>query len=129
METTELLFKDEVFAIMGAAFEVYNTVGHGFAEPVYQELLEIELGLRDIPFEPQYDILINYKGKQLQHAYRADFIVFGKIIIEIKALDRLTGREEAQLLNYLKATGMQVGLLINFGSSHKLEWKRFALTH
>lgn len=126
--SSELLLRDEVFAIMGAAFEVYNTMRHGFAEPVYQELLEIEFGLRNIPFEAQKDILITYKGRQIRHTYRADFIVFGKIIVEIKALDKLTGREESQLLNYLKATGMQVGLLLNFGSSHKLEWKRFALT-
>lgn len=125
---SELLLKEEVFAIMGAAFEIYNTMGHGFAEPVYQELLEIEFGLRYIPFEAQKNILITYKDRQIQHTYRADFIVFGKIIVEIKALDKLTGREESQLLNYLKATGIQAGLLLNVGSSHKLEWKRFILT-
>jgi GxxExxY protein len=125
---SELLFKEEVFAITGAAYEVYNVMGHGFAEPVYQELLEIEFGLRNIPFEAQKDIVITYKGTVIKHTYRTDLVVYGKIIVEIKALDKLTGREESQLLNYLKVIGLQVGLLLNFGSSHKLEWKRFALT-
>jgi GxxExxY protein len=128
MDDSQLIYKDEVFAIMGAAFEVHNQMGHGFTEPVYQELLELELTSRGIPFEAQKEIHIHYKGKPIKQTYRADFLVYGKIIIEIKALERITKREDSQLLNYLKATGLQVGLLINFGSSPQLEWKRFANT-
>jgi GxxExxY protein len=127
METgqVELVYKDEVFAIVGAAMEVYNELGPGFLEPVYQEALEIELETKKLPFEPQKSLRISYKGRLLKKEYFADLIGYGKIIVELKALDRLTTREEAQLLNYLKATGIRVGLLINFGSRHKLEWRRF----
>jgi GxxExxY protein len=120
----ELLYKDEVYAIVGAAMEVYNTLGPGFLEAVYQEAFEIELTERDIPFESQQELLILYKGRQLRKTYLADIVAFGKIIVELKALDCLTSREEAQLLNYLKATGLELGVLINFGAAGKLEWKR-----
>jgi len=125
---TDLLYKDEVYAIVGAAMEVYNVLGPGFLEPVYQEALGIEFTSRSIPFEPQKELHISYKAHRLEQKYKADFVVYGKIIIEIKALDYLTSREEAQLLNYLKATGWEVGVLINFGSDGKLEWKRRVLT-
>ena len=118
-----LLFKDEVYAIIGAAMEVHNELKDGFLEPVYQEALEIELTKRAIPFSPQQEIPIKYKDQLLKKTYVADFVAFEKIIVEIKALDHLSGREEAQLLNYLKASGMELGLLINFGA-RKLEWKR-----
>ncbi len=124
----ELIAKDEVYAIVGAAMEVYNVLGPGFLEPVYQEALGIEFTDRGTPFEPQKELLIRYKGHCLKKSYIADFVVFGKIIVEIKAIDRLTSHDEAQLLNYLKATGMEVGVLINFGSADKLEWKRRVLT-
>jgi len=124
----KLLYKDEVYALVGAAMEVYNVLGPGFLEPVYQEALGIEFTERRVPSEPQKELRISYKGSYLKKAYIADFVVFGKIIVEIKALSRLTSREEAQLLNYLKATGMQVGVLINFGSAGGLEWKRMVLT-
>ncbi len=123
-----LIYKDEVYALVGAAMEVYNTLGPGFLEPVYQEALEIELAERRIPFKSQQELRISYKGRRLRKTYIADFVVYDKIIVEIKALNRLTSREEAQLLNYLKATGMQVGVLINFGSANRLEWKRMVLT-
>ena len=126
---TNLIYKDEVYAIMGAAFEVYNKLGQGFLEAVYQEALAFEFGLRNISFQEQQDILIHYKGHALKQSYRADYLVFGKIIVEIKAIDKLTGREEAQLLNYLKATGFDVGVLLNFGASHEMQWKRFANTN
>lgn len=125
---TKLIFAEEVFAIVGAAFEVYNKMGTGFLEPVFQEVLGMEFEARNIPFEAQKEIHIAYKGKLLKQTYRADFLVYGKIIVEIKALEKLTGREEAQLINYLKATGVEVGVLINFGSSRELEWKRFVNT-
>lgn len=120
----ELLYKDEAYAIVGAAMEVYNVLGSGFLEAVYQEALAMELAARNIPREEQKELLIFYKGRQLEKTYTADFIAFEKIIIEIKALERLTSREEAQLLNYLKATGLELGLVINFGAVGKLEWKR-----
>lgn len=125
---TELLFKDEVYTIIGAAMEVYNQLGPGFGEAIYQEALEMESDLRIIPNNPQQDIFIVYKGQKLKKFFTPDLICYDKIIVEIKAIDRLTSREEAQLLNYLKATGMSVGLLINFGADRDLEWKRMVLT-
>ncbi len=121
---TELILKDEVYAIIGAAMEVHSCLGVGFLEPVYQEAMEVESRTRGLPFESQKNLEIHYKDQILHKEYVADLIYFGQIIVELKALDRLTGREEAQLLNYLKATGMKVGVLINFGSHPKLEWKR-----
>jgi GxxExxY protein len=123
-----LLFKDEVYAIVGAAMTVYNTLGHGFLEAVYQEALAIELTQRHIPFQSQRAIPVYYGDHLLKTSYIADFWVYDAIIVEIKALDRLTSREEAQLLNYLKASGASLGLLINFGHPNKLEWKRLANT-
>ncbi|HEX8915609.1 MAG TPA: GxxExxY protein [Humisphaera sp.] len=122
---SELLLKDEVYAVVGAAIEVHREYGAGFLEAVYQEALEIELGDREIPFVAQPKLLLTYKGRQLKKTYEPDFVCFGQMIVEIKALDRLSGVEEAQLLNYLKATGLRVGLLINFGAHGRLEWKRF----
>ena len=122
---TELLYKTEVFEIIGAAIEVHQELGHGFLEAVYHEAVQIELTQRNIPFEAQRSLRIRYKDQMLKKEYVADFICYGKIIAELKALDELTGKEESQLLNYLKATGLRVGLLINFGSFGKLEWKRY----
>ena len=120
----ELIYKEEVFAIVGAAMEVHTVLGPGFLEAVYQEALEIESRTRNLPFESQKPLQIRYKEHILKKEYIADLIYFNKIVVELKALDRLSGREEAQILNYLKATGMKVGVLINFGSHPKLEWKR-----
>src|SRR3990170_4887411 len=110
---TDLLFKEEVYAIVGAAMEVYNQLGPGFLEPVYQEAMEIEAQERKIPAKPRHEIVITYNGKPLKKFYLADLICFDKIVVEIKAIDHLSLREESQLLNYLKATGLQVGVLIN----------------
>ena len=123
----ELLLKAEVYQIIGAAMEVYWQLGRGFLEPVYQEALEIELTSRQIPFQHQERLFIRYKGQVLKKKYVPDLILFGQIIAEVKVVDRLSGIEEAQLLNYLKATGMRVGLLINFGSRVRLEWKRYVV--
>jgi GxxExxY protein len=123
----ELILKDEVYAIVGAAMEVHRNKGFGFAEPVYQECMEIELVMRDLPAIPQKEMPIFYKGRQLKKTYIADFVAYGKIIVELKALVRLTEREEAQVINYLKASGFEVAVLINFGSP-SLEWKRIVLT-
>ena len=122
---TELLLKDEVFAIYGAAIEVHCKLGPGFLEAVYQEALEIGLQSRSLPFEAQKPLAIHYKGHKLKKEYVADLICYGQIIVELKALDQLSKKEESQLLNYLKATGLRVGLLLNFGSEGKLERKRF----
>ena len=120
----ELIFKEEVFAIVGAAMEVHTILGSGYLEAVYQEALEIESKTRGLPFVSQQVLQIHYKEQILKKEYIADLIYFDKIVVELKALDRLSGKEESQLLNYLKATGMKVGVLINFGSHPKLEWKR-----
>ena len=121
----ELVLKNEVYEIVGAAMDVYYQLGRGFLEPVYQEALEREMRRRSIPFQPQQPLTIYYKDEPLEKEYVADFICFGKIVTELKALDRLSGIEVAQLLNYMKATKHPVGLLINFGSPVKLEWKRY----
>ncbi len=123
----ELVLKDEVYQIVGAALEVYWQLGRGFLEPVYQEALEIELGRRGIPFEAQKELAIYYKGQVLEKKYVADLVCFGQIIAELKARECLTGREEAQLLNYMKTARMRAGLLFNFGSPVRLEWKRYVI--
>jgi GxxExxY protein len=124
----ELLYKDEVYAIIGAAMDVYNNLGSGFLEAVYQEPMEIETASRKIPALPEQKLYVKYKGMPLKKFYEADLICYEKIIVEIKAMEKLTSREEAQILNYLKATGIQVGILINFGAHNNLEWKRLVLT-
>jgi GxxExxY protein len=120
-----LLFRKEVYEIVGAAIEVHKELGHGFLEPVYQKALELELAMQKIAFESQKRLKIYYKGIDLDKDHIPDFVCFDKIIVEIKALDKLTSKETSQLLNYLKATGLKVGLLVNFGSKGKLEWERF----
>lgn len=124
---TSLICKEEVYAIVGAAMEVHRQLGHGFSEPVYQECLEMELAERGIAFVPQQEMPVVYKGRKIKKTYIADFVAFGKIIVEIKALDQLTSREEAQVINYLKVSGLEVGVLINFGAP-SLEWKRLVKT-
>jgi len=121
----ELLLKDEVYAIIGAAIEVHRELGPGFLEAVYQEAMELELSARQIPFEPKKKLCIFYKGKRLEKTYEPDFFCYEQVIVEIKALARLSGQEEAQLLNYLKVTRLRVGLLINFGSHGRLERESF----
>jgi GxxExxY protein len=122
-----LIFKDEVFRIIGSAINVANELGCGFLEAVYQEALGIEFTVNHIPHEPQKKISINYKGKVLNKEYIADFLCFNKIIVEIKAIKKVTEIEEAQIINYLRATELPLGVIINFGSM-KLEWKRYVNT-
>ena len=124
----DLIYKEEVYTIIGAAMEVYNELKLGFLEAVYQEALEIELTNRGIPFVSQPELHIYFKGHQLKKHYWGDVLAYDKIIIEIKALAQLSGREQAQLLNQIKAAKLQVGLLINFGHPNKLEWLRLANT-
>jgi GxxExxY protein len=123
----ELILKEEVYGIVGAAMDVYYRLGRGFLEPVYQEALGIEFRRRRIPFDPENWITIYYKEEPLEHKNQADFLCYGQIIVELKALDGLSGSEVSQLLNYLKATGTHVGLLINFGNGPRLEWKRYVI--
>jgi GxxExxY protein len=125
---TDLLYKDEVYAIVGAAMDVYNDLGPGFLENVYQEAMEIELEAKGVPSKSIQEIHIKYKGRQLKRFYIADLVCYDKIIVEIKAMSTLTLKEEGQLINYLKATGMKVGVLINFGHYPNLEWKRLVFT-
>lgn len=121
-------YKDETHQIIGACFEVYNEKGCGFLEAIYQECLEIEFRLQGIPFEAKKPLTLFYKGKVLQKKYEPDFVCFGKILLEIKAVSTLVDDHRAQLLNYLNATGMQVGLLVNFGHYPKLEYERMVHT-
>ncbi len=125
--SVNLILKSEAFAIIGAAMEVHSILGPGFAEAVYQEAMEIELGLRRIPYERQKKLNVRYKQYVLQKEYIADLVCHGQIIVEIKAQRDLGGHEEAQIINYLRATGLRLGLLINFGASNKLEWERFVV--
>ena len=117
---------DRTYQIIGAAMEVHKELGCGFLEAVYQEALSLELHSQRIPFQAQAQIQISYKGQTLQKTYQPDFICFDNIIVEIKALDKLSGNDQAQVINYLKATGHNTALLINFGSK-TLEYKRFIL--
>lgn len=117
----------ETYAIIGAAMEVHSVLGTGFLESVYQEALSLELGTRSVPHELQVRVPVTYKGALLNTVFRADVICFGGIIVELKAIKAITNLEEAQLLNYLKASGIERGLLLNFGAK-KLEVKRMVLT-
>ncbi len=107
----------QTYAIIGAAMEIHRQLGHGFLEAVYQDAAVIEFSLRNIPFEKEVSLPVRYKDNLLPSHYRADFICFSEIIVEFKALSQLSSVEEAQLLNYLKATGLKRGLLVNFGAS------------
>jgi GxxExxY protein len=124
----ELLYKDEVYAIVGAPMEVYNQRGPGFLEAIYQEALEIELRNRNLPFISPPELAVFYKNRQLHKHYVADFIVYERIAVEIKALSCLTSDHESQLINQLRATGLEVGILVNFGHPHKLECERMICT-
>jgi GxxExxY protein len=123
----KIRFRDEGYVIQGAIFEVYREMGCGFLEAVYQEYLEREFIAREIPFRAQAELRLMYKGSVLKQAYKPDFICYEKIILEIKSVRDIAPEHQAQLLNYLKATGMKLGLLVNFGSHPRVTIKRFAL--
>ena len=116
--------KEETYRILGACFEVYNEMGSGFLEPVYQECLELELRLQGIQFERQIILELEYKGHKLEKKYQPDLICFGNVVVELKAVSNLASEHEAQLLNYMNAGGFEVGLLVNFGHYPKLEYTR-----
>ncbi len=125
---TGLIYPEESYKIVGACFSVYKEKGCGFTEPVYQECLEIELEYQEIPFEAQKKLKLIYRGKELKQTFKPDFICYEKIVMEIKAVSNLVDEHRAQLLNYLNATEMKLGLLVNFGHYPKLEYERLILT-
>jgi len=120
----ELILKEECYRVMGACFEVYKEKGCGLLEAVYQECLELEFGLQAIPSVAQSSLALSYKGVPLQQTYRADFVCFGTVLVEIKAVSALVDEHRAQVIYYLHATGLRVGLLVNFGHYPKVEWER-----
>ena len=127
IDLSKLLLGDETYQIVGAAMEVYYKLGTGFLEPVYQQALAIELKQRSILFEQEKRFQIDYKGTILEKEYVADFVCFDQVIVEIKALNQLSPVDWSQVLNYLKVSRMRVGLLFNFGSVGRLEWKRLVI--
>jgi GxxExxY protein len=127
-EPSQLIYKEESYRIIGACFEVYKTKSIGFTEPVYQECLAIEFEMQNIPFVAQAELQLEYKGRLLTQTFKPDFICYGKIIVEIKALERLIDVHRSQTLNYLNSTGFELALLVNFGHFPRLEYERIVNT-
>lgn len=125
---SELIYKEESYKIVGACFEVYTDKGVGFHEPIYHECLGIEFGLQKIPAISKPKQEVAYKGMKLVQTFEPDYICYSKIIVELKAVAELLNEHRSQILNYLKATGFQLGLLINFGHSPRLQYERIANT-
>jgi GxxExxY protein len=123
----KILYKEEAYAIQGAIFEVYREMGAGFLEAVYQECLEKEFDRRNIPYQRKVELTLTYKGEKLVKTYEADLICYGKIILELKAVKEVGNEHRAQLFNYLKATGLRLGLLVNFGHYPKATVERIIL--
>lgn len=123
----DIVYKEESFAIMGARFNVHNDKGSGFLEPVYQDCMEIELTYQQIPFVPQPRLELFYRETKLKHFYVPDFICHEKIVLELKAVEKIIKEHEAQVFNYLKATGMKLGIIVNFGHYPDLEYKRIVV--
>lgn len=121
------LYSAETFRIRGALFDVYRTLGPGYLESVYQECLALEFAKRDIPFEAGRRLSLTYKGVMLKQGFVADLVCFDRIIVELKAIRTIAPEHRAQIINYLRATDLRLGLLVNFGSAPKLEFERFAL--
>lgn len=120
----EIVYPEESYAIMGACFDVYNTIGTGLLEAVYQECLEYELRNREVPYIAKPQLEISYKGRTLTQRYEPDFVCFGKIILEIKAVESLNDVFRAQVHNYLRITEFGLGLLVNFASYPNLDYER-----
>ncbi len=128
MNTKNIVFAEESYKILGACFNVYKAKGCGFLEAVYHECLQIEFEFQKIPFVSQKELAIEYRDRLLKQNYKADFICFDKIIVEIKAASKIIDEHRAQVLNYVNATNSKLGILVNFGHYPKLEYERFALT-
>jgi len=128
LRTDRVIYPEESYAIIGACFNVYNEKGCGFVEPVYQECMEIELEFQGIPFDAHREIRLEYRGRTLKQKYIPDFICHDKIIVELKAVSQLTDEHRAQVFNYLRATGMKLGILVNFGRYPELQYERIVLT-
>ena len=124
---SKILFKEECYQIQGAVFEVYREMGSGFLEAVYQECLEKELSKNGVPFVSQQELMLSYKGESLRQTYKPDLVCYESIIVELKALTTTTGAHKAQVLNYLKASGNRLGLLVNFGCHPKATVERVVL--
>jgi GxxExxY protein len=122
-----LLYETEAFQIRGAAFEVYRAMGAGFLEAVYQECLEVEFANRGVPFEAHRPLALAYQGQPLRQTYVADFVCYDRVIVELKSVRTIAPEHRAQIVNYLRATDMKLGLLINFSASPKIEIERFVL--
>jgi len=122
--TDDFPLKEETYQVLGACFEVYNEMGCGFLESVYQECLEKELTSCGIPFEAQQSIDLVFKGQELQRTFSPDLLCLGKVVVELKAVRQLAAEHRAQLINYLKACRLEVGLLVNFGSYPQLDYER-----
>jgi hypothetical protein len=123
----KLILEKETYEILGACFEVYREKGCGFLEAVYQECLSLELELRGVPAQSAVPLALTYKGRSLKKGYEADFICYDKVLLEIKAVSALADEHRAQIQNYLHATGLKVGLLVNFGHYPKVEHERFVV--
>ena len=124
----DLIFKEEAYQIVGACLAVYKNKGHGFLESVYQDCMEIELNHRAIPYDAKRNLELTYRGKVLRHSCVPDLICFDKIIVELKAVQGVADEHRAQVLNYLKATGFSLGLLVNFGCHSGLQWQRLIVS-
>lgn len=123
----DIIYRDESYALIGACIEVHEMMGSGFLESVYQECMELELKERGILFQPQCELRLRYKKYELRSYFKADFICFGKILLEIKAVSAFTAIYRAQVMNYLKATNLRLGILVNFNSFPKLDYERVVL--
>jgi GxxExxY protein len=123
----ELIYAAESYKIMGACFEAYRCMGPGFLEAVYQERLEIEFLERRIPFASQHQLALMYKGRTLQQLYKADFLCYDKIVVEVKAVSQIINDHRAQAIHYLRATGTRLGILVNFCATPELEHERLVV--
>ena len=123
-EQEKMIYPHEAYEIIGAAMDVHNTLGQGFLESVYQEALEIEMNKRNIPFTAQAKIQIQYKDVPMEHYFIADFVCYDKIIVELKSVSTILPEHEAQIINYLRATGFKLGILLNF-NEESLFFKRY----
>ncbi|MFN0139037.1 MAG: GxxExxY protein [Pyrinomonadaceae bacterium] len=124
---SSIIFREESYKIIGACFEVYKSKGCGFTEAVYQECLALEFGLQHIPFVAQPKLELDYKGTKLEQYFKADFVCYGSIVVELKALPKITDICRAQILNYLHARKFRLGIIVNFGHHPRLEYERIVL--